>query len=128
MSYDIHVVRTRDWLDAAQKPISREEVDAVIQADSELAWSTTDYIDMRGDDGQVTRFYAILWKMKPCFYWLRSEVQCSGPDEKQIIKLVEIAKKLDAFVVGDEDELYEVKRTIFGGSKLITKKGRLTRR
>src|SRR4051812_41258471 len=42
MAYDVHIVRTEDWLDAAGDPITREEVDALIAADSELAWSSAD--------------------------------------------------------------------------------------
>ena len=36
MGYDVHIVRTEDWLDAAEEPIALEEVDAVVTADPEL--------------------------------------------------------------------------------------------
>jgi len=46
MAYDLHVVRTKDWLEASSAPITKEDVDALIASDPELEWSTSDYIDM----------------------------------------------------------------------------------
>lgn len=40
MAYDLHLVRTSDWLDAADAPITKADVDALILADAELSWST----------------------------------------------------------------------------------------
>lgn len=123
MAYEIHVVRTRDWLDAFQEPITREEFDRMIVTDSELAWSATDYLEMRDEGGEAKRYYAITWKGESAFMWYRDQLTCSGATEKQIIKLVEIAKQLDAFVVGDDGEHYETKRTLFGGMKLVVQNG-----
>ena len=47
MAYDLHIVRTEHWTDAARAPITRQDVDALIAADAELAWSATDYVDIR---------------------------------------------------------------------------------
>jgi hypothetical protein len=44
MSYDLHVVRTKNWLDGSEKPISKQEIDDLIAADSELEWSTDDFL------------------------------------------------------------------------------------
>jgi hypothetical protein len=118
VSYDLHIVRTEDWLDAASAPIKIEEVDALISGDSELQWSTTDYVDMTDDSGSVKRYWMITWRGKPCFWWYRDQIQCSGPDDAQKLKLVQMARALNAFAVGDDGERYELRRGFFGREKL----------
>ena len=106
MAYDLHIVRTKDWLEASTAPITKQDVDALIARDPELAWSTTDYVDMSDDAGAVTRYHMIVWRGQPCFWWYRDQIQCSGPDEGQQAKLVQMARALDAFAVGDDGEVY----------------------
>lgn len=106
MAYDLHIVRTENWLEAAKAPITKQEVDALIAADSELKWSTTDYVDMSDDSGAVTRYWMITWHGRPCFWWYRDQIQCSDPDAAQISKLVQMSRALRAQVVGDDDEVY----------------------
>jgi len=36
MPYELHVVRTKNWLDAATHPVTKSDVDAVIASDGEL--------------------------------------------------------------------------------------------
>src|SRR5687768_13664545 len=105
MAYDVHIVRTQDWLDAANDPITKEQVDALIASDPELAWSTEDWVDMRDGRGQkVTRYYMILWKGQPCFWWYRDQIKCSRPSEDQVGKMVEMAARIRANVLGDDGE------------------------
>ena len=66
MSYDLHIVRTPSWLEAAESPITKEEIDGLVGADSELEWSTLDYIDMRNEAGSVVRFPMIRWRGLRC--------------------------------------------------------------
>lgn len=110
MAYDLHIVRTENWTDAASAPITKQETDALIAADSELAWSTTDYVDMRDDAGATTRYWMITWRGQPCFWWYRNQIQCSGPDEKQISKLVQMSRVLRARVIGDDGEEYPLEQ------------------
>jgi hypothetical protein len=107
MAYDLHIVRTRDWTDAASAPITRQDVDALIAADSELEWSKADHVDMRDDTGAVTRYWMINWRGQPCFWWYRDQIQCSGPNEAQQFKLTQMARALGAFAVGDDGETYD---------------------
>ncbi len=107
MPYDLHIVRTRDWLEASSMPITESDVQALIASDPELAWSTTDYVDMTDDRGAVTRFWAITWRGQPCFWWHRDQIKCSGPDDAQQAKLVQMGQALKAFVVGDDGEIYD---------------------
>src|SRR5690242_3277508 len=106
MAYDLHIVRTEDWTEAASAPVTEQDVDALIAAESELAWSTTDYVDMSDDGGAVTRYWMITWRGQPCFWWYRDQIQCSGPDEAQVAKLVQMSRALHAHVVGDDGEHY----------------------
>ena len=111
MAYDLHIVRTKDWTEAASAPITKRDVDALIAADSELSWSTTDYVDMADEAGVSARYFMITWCGQPCFWWYRDQIQCSGPDDAQQSKLVQMARALDAFAVGDDGETYPLEQT-----------------
>jgi hypothetical protein len=119
VAYDVHIVRTKDWLQASASPITKPEVDALVAGDMELEWSTSDYVDMSDDLGSITRYYMIAWKEIPCFWWYRDQILCSGPDDNQIIKLVRLAHALNAHVVGDDGEMYELRKNFLGKEKLI---------
>ena len=119
MAYDIHIVRTEHWLEAASAPITKEDVDALIAADAELKWSTTDYVDMKDDAGATTRYYMITWCEAPCFWWYWDQIQCSGADEAQQLKLAQMARALKAIAMGDDGERYELKKSLFGKEKLV---------
>jgi len=107
MAYDLHIVRTKNWLEAASAPITKQDVDALIASDPELAWSTTDHVDMKDDTGAVTHYYMIDWRGKPCFWWYRDQIQGSRLDEAQQSKFVQMARALNAFAVGDDGEIYD---------------------
>src|SRR5262245_38867707 len=110
MAYDLHIVRTKTWLEASSAPITKSDVDALIATDPELAWSTTDYIDMSDDAGAVARYWMITWRGQPCFWWYGDQIQCSGPDDAQLMKLTQLARALNAYAVGDDGERYEIKK------------------
>lgn len=63
----------------------------------------------------------ILWNEVPCFWWYKSELLCSGADDAQIRKLVDIARVVDARVIGDDGEIYELGRSLFGRRKIISR-------
>ena len=119
MGYDLHIVRTKSWVDAETNPITKQNVDSLIANDPELEWSTTDYLDMKEDDGTVTRYFLINWNGAPRFWWYKNEITCKNPDETTQLKLVQLAKKLEAFCIGDENERYELKKGFFGKEKLV---------
>lgn len=107
MAYDVHLVRTTHWFEAASNPVTKHDVDRLIASDPELEWSTEDWIDMHDGRGKtVTRYFMILWKGQPCFWWYRDQIKCAGPSEVQVEKLVAMAEKLNANVVGDDGEAY----------------------
>lgn len=119
MAYDLHVVRSSHWMDARSSPITKIDVDALIDGDPELAWSGEDFVDMADESGNVTRYYMILWNGLPCFWWFRDQILCSGPDDVQLVKLVRIANALSAHVVEDDGEGYQLRKQLFGREKIV---------
>jgi len=106
MAYDVHIARTKNWRDASTAPITRREVDALIARDPELEWSAKDFVDMKDESGTVSRYWMIKWRGHPCFWWYRDHIECSRPNEAQRAKLAQMATSLNAFVVGDDGEVY----------------------
>lgn len=95
MSYDLHIVRSQVWPDAEKNPILKSDVDALVKADRELSWSTTDYIQMKDKrTGDVVRYFGVIWKGQPSFWWFKSEVISSSPTDPQIAKMVTMAQSL----------------------------------
>jgi hypothetical protein len=120
MGYDVHIVRTPDWVDAEKNPITKSDVDALIDRDRELSWSTSDFVDMKDrQTGTLVRYFCIAWNGQPCFWWYRAEVRCKNPKEAQIAKMVTMAQALRAYVVGDDKERYELRRSLLGREKVV---------
>ncbi len=59
-----------------------------------------------GRGTKVTRYFAIQWNGVSCLWWFRDEIRCAGPSEAQVGKMVAMAAKLKANVVGDDGETY----------------------
>ncbi len=114
MGYDVHMVKTDHWQNAGENPITKEQADEIIAADKELSWSQKDYVDTKDENGRVTRYFAINWKNVPCFLCSGDQITCSNASPEQVIKLVLISKSIGAKVIGDDGEIYDVKKNIFG--------------
>jgi hypothetical protein len=119
MGYDVHLVRTIDWLDSESNPVTKEDINAALAGDPTLSWSDTDYVEMAEDDGSVGRYFMINWNGGAVFWWYKSEVRCKNPSEEQLLKLVDLATALGAHVVGDDGEKYQRGKSIFGKQKVV---------
>jgi|ERR1017187_1229161 hypothetical protein len=119
MAYDLHVVRSADWTDTSSSPITKSDIDALVDGDLELDWSSADFVEMADQNGSVTRFYMIMWNGTPSFWWYRGQLLCSSPDDAQLTKLVRIASALNARVVGDDGEGYQLRKSLFGKEKIV---------
>jgi hypothetical protein len=119
MGYDVHVVLTAEWVDAASRPITHVAVDKLIADDKTLAWSSSDFVEMTEPDGSTKRYFMIQWNGVPTFWWYRTEILCKNPSEEQLLKLVEMATVLGARVLGDDGEQYQAKRSFLGKPKLV---------
>jgi hypothetical protein len=105
-TYDVHIVRTVSWMNAADDPITKVHLDGLMDADPELAWSPDAWASLNEDAEKNDRYFSILWKGQPCFWWYRNEIRCAGPGDQQLAKMVDIAIALDANVIGDDGREY----------------------
>jgi hypothetical protein len=99
MGYDLHITRASAWYDSETEPISAEEWLADVALDPEL---TVD-----ADNGPTD----VLWVTKngdvlSPFWWWEGSITTKNPDPATIAKMLEIARRLDARVFGDDDEEY----------------------
>jgi hypothetical protein len=106
MAGDVHIVRTDDWRHAADDPITKAQVDELIAADPELAWSIAGSPAGHSDLREAPRYVSILWNGQPCFWWYHSEIRCAKPNDAQLAKMIEIAVVLDANVIGENGDEY----------------------
>lgn len=123
MGYDLHIVRTLDWQEAKESPITKEEVIHLVESDPDLEWSASDYVEMKVEDGELLRYSTkgkvfIKWRGISGFWWHQGEVNCKNPDEGQITKMIHMAQTLNAQVIGDEGERYTLRRSLWGREKI----------
>jgi hypothetical protein len=120
MGYDLHIVKTDNWLDASKNPITKAQVDELVKQDKELLWSEKDFISVEDEPGQTIKYFAINWNNNPSFFWYKDQIKCSNAGNDQIIKLIQMSKALGAKLIGDDGEYYQVKKNIFGKPHIIT--------
>lgn len=99
MGWELHIVRTENWFDSANNPIKSEEWIQLIDNDEELS------IDKKNGD-----FFAI-WSDhqahdEPWLDWNDGRIYTKQPGEALYCKMLQIASKLDAVVVDDDDRKY----------------------
>jgi hypothetical protein len=99
LGYDLHITRRANWSDEEGPEITAEEWLAVVHDDPELT--------LAGYTGE----HFALWRGKskypePWLDWEDGNVVTKNPDDPLIDKMVEIAKRLDAKVQGDDGEVY----------------------
>lgn len=99
MGWELHIVRTECWFDSASDPISREEWLQLVNDDEELIID-----NVNGDS------YAI-WSGQsehdePWLGWYDGRISTKNPDEALYCKMLQVAEKLNAIVVDDDDHKY----------------------
>jgi hypothetical protein len=70
------------------------------------------------DGDSTTRYYLICWRGVACFCWYRDQITCATPDEEKTRKLIDIAHRLGAQVLGDDDERYVLSRGLLGRERV----------
>lgn len=101
MGWELHIVRTEDWFDSASAPISSEEWLQLVNDDKELS------IDNKNGD-----FFAT-WSGhceldEPWLDWSDGRISTKHPDEALYCKMLQIAEKLHAVVVDEDDHKYSL--------------------
>ena len=114
MGYDLHITRAEDWLDSKQHPILESEWLAVVHADPALEVDTLSYSARRTAEGTTERHHPIAWighpdsaLVRPNFWYEDGKISGKGPDDPTLKKMIEIARKLNARVMGDDAEEYD---------------------
>ncbi|MCM8331287.1 hypothetical protein [Enterobacter hormaechei] len=99
MGWELHIIRAENWFDSASNPISSEEWLQLVDDDNELS------IDLKNGE-----FFAIwsgqnehdeLW-----LDWNDGRISTKHPDEALYCKMLQIADKLNAVVVDEDDHKY----------------------
>ncbi len=109
MGYNLYITRASSSLESADHPISKAEWKIVVESDPSFCISAEDYSERFTDEGATERTYAVIWREHgdPVPFWYEDgAIQTKNPDEKTIDKMVQLAKKLNARVLGEEDEEY----------------------
>lgn len=99
MGWELHIVRTENWFDSASNPIRSEEWMKLINDDEELSLD------------KINGGYIAIWSghSQPGEAWLDWEdgrIYTKHPNEDLYCKMLQIANKLDAVVVDDDDHKY----------------------
>jgi hypothetical protein len=109
VGYDLHITRAEDWTESEASPISREEWRAVVEADASLS-EPEEEAENRELSGDPDYEPAVQWHEHPelpLFWYGEGRIHCKNPDERTVLKAVELARKLNARVQGDDGELYD---------------------
>jgi hypothetical protein len=122
MSYDLHITRAIDLTDEESAPIPIEEWVAYIHSDPEMSLdehaAKTGSAELKTCDGKAMSWKSegsAVWivvsesaqiKQMAWFHYRRGEIAVKNPDKEIIKKMCAIAKKLKAYVWGDEGEIY----------------------
>lgn len=109
MGWELHIIRTENWFDSASNPISGEEWLQLVDDDNELS------IDRNNGD-----FFAI-WSGQsehdePWLDWNDGRISTKHPDEALYCKMLQIADKLNAVVVDEDDHKYLLSSDLMNSS------------
>ncbi|EOL9020959.1 hypothetical protein ACP6QU_003224 [Cronobacter dublinensis] len=99
MGWELHIIRSENWFDSASNPISSEEWLQLVDDDNELS------IDRKNGE-----FFAI-WSGQsehdePWLDWNDGRISTKHPDAALYCKMLQIADKLNAVIVDEDDNKY----------------------
>jgi hypothetical protein len=101
MGYDFHITRRKYYHDEDGPSITEEEWKALVEADPELEFRDSDNPLFATWNGKSE--YPDPW----FDYWAEyGRIDTKNPDNPIIAKMLEMAKKLNAKVQGDDGEVY----------------------
>ena len=102
MGYDAHITRKAQWITTRGPKISAEEWRAFVAAEPDLRW----YPDVEDRDDRGVEIVDSLGDVVGVIYWDRGDVKTKNPNGELLGRMIEIADKLDARVMGDDGETY----------------------
>ncbi len=98
MGYGLHITRKADCSDTEGPRIGLSEWEAIIASDPELA------LDAASQCGDWV--FASFCGEAGSLAWVDGEIRTKNPDTPRVIKMVAIARRLNAQVQGDDGEIY----------------------
>jgi hypothetical protein len=120
MGYNVYITRASSFLDTQSFPILESEWLAVAGIDPDLKLSSHGYIEQQGQDGQIEKIYAwnyVAHPDRPPFWFMNGAIETKNPDEQTVAKMVTLAEKLQAKVIGEEGEVYSTSDADLQGSR-----------
>jgi hypothetical protein len=91
VGYDLHVTRALQWTDSECYPISAVEIEGLVGRSPDLTW--------RGD--------SVDWLGGGSLRYRDGELSAREPPDGLVRRMLELAAALDAWVTGDDGEVYE---------------------
>lgn len=98
MGYILHITRAIDWFDSGQSPITINEWRGYVASDSELRPD--------GDNGPYDFLFVSHLKEPSPLWWKSGRLYTKNPNRATVQKMIEIAVRLNARVLGDDGEVY----------------------
>ena len=110
MSYEVFITKADCSWEALENPIHEPEWLKVVSDFSELVLSSGDHYSRKGDDGQIEKFHPWLVTSlpdNPRLWFMDGAISATNPDTETIKFMVKLAKKLNAKVIGEQEEIYD---------------------
>jgi hypothetical protein len=113
MGYDLHITRAPEW-SSRNRPqeITEAEWLAVVDADPKLRLATKE--DACNFPGMVLWMAKVEGYAGPWFAWVDGYIYSKNPNGLIIEKMIELAQRLNARVLGEEDEQYLPDGSVLG--------------
>lgn len=118
MGYDVYITRKTHWSGGFGSDISRDEWELLIHSDRDLKPYAREvdgslYAYLNGPISQNVKTWG------HSFYYSDGIIFVKKPNRETLTKMVSIAIKLKARVIGDHDEIYHEDGTMFGETGLF---------
>jgi hypothetical protein len=108
MGYELHITRAEEWLDSESTPISQDEW---LRVATDAGLAVMGSLDLEGI-GPQDIYVASAAANAPGLHWHEGRIVVSGASEVDISPLLDLARALDAHLVGDDDEQYPLGTTV----------------
>lgn len=107
MGYDIHITRAKRWDDSGRRPVLAHEWQACVSADDEL--ERADGVEARTAHSAAKDEELAVWRLHPSgvpvlFRYSGGQILVERPDEPTVAKALAVARRLNAWVQGDDGE------------------------
>lgn len=101
MGYELHITRAEHWTDSLEAPIDRSTWQALALG----RLSPAGEVSFKGRPDEPV--FLLGGPESPSLYWYDGRVEVTGAtSQEELRRVVDLARMLDARVVGDDGELY----------------------